>query len=168
MNQPSQSARLSQAEIDELKGRIEALRSAETEARRGREAAEKVLYAGLALAVTYEVHTVSEANSRGMVYHLKAKRVRMQREAAMAALVRTGRDPDSYRYPLVVLTRICRGQGLDTDNLQSALKATRDQVAAWLGLDDGPRSPVRWDYRQESTKAATRSVRIEITERGAP
>ena len=62
-------------------------------------------------------------------------------------------QPDAYRYPTVTLTRICRGQGLDTDNLQSALKATRDQVAAWLGLDDGPRSPVRWAYHQESTRA---------------
>ena len=130
------------------------LRSAETESRRQREAAERVLYASTALAITYEVHTVSEANSRGMDYHLKARRVRDQREGAAAALLSSGRNPDAYRYPTVTLTRICRGQGLDTDNLQSALKATRDQVAAWLGLDDGPRSPVRWAYHHQRAPRA--------------
>lgn len=167
MNQPSQSAVLSQAEVDELRARIEVLRSAETETRRQREAAERVLYASTLVTVEFEVHTISEANARDFHHH-KGNRVRHQREVTDAHLKATGRDPGAYRYPLVTLTRICRGNGLDDDNLRSALKAVRDEVARWLGLDDGPRSPVRWAYHQESTKSPLRSVRIEVIERGAP
>ena len=52
---------------------------------------------------------------------------------------------------------------LDDDNLSSAFKAVRDAVAAWLGVDDSPRSPVRWKYAQERVKhRAERLVRIDL------
>ena len=52
--------------------------------------------------------------------------------------------------PLIVtLTRIAPSNGLDDDNLAGALKAVRDQVAEWLGVDDRDRKTVRYEYEQE-------------------
>jgi hypothetical protein len=47
----------------------------------------------------------------------------------------------------VLLTRSAPSRGLDDDNLRTALKGVRDEVADWLGVDD--RSPqVRYRYAQ--------------------
>ena len=50
---------------------------------------------------------------------------------------------------MVTLTRIAPSNGLDDDNLAGALKAVRDEVAAWLGVDDKDRATVRYEYEQE-------------------
>jgi hypothetical protein len=65
----------------------------------------------------------------------------------------------------VVLTRITpSARGLDDDNLGSSFKAIRDEVAAWLGIDD--RDPrVRWRCEQEKGAPKVWAVRIEIRER---
>ena len=48
------------------------------------------------------------------------------------------------------LTRHAPSNGLDDDNLRGALKAVRDQVAQWLGIDD--RDPrCAWRYAQQRT-----------------
>lgn len=53
--------------------------------------------------------------------------------------------------PLVVtLTRIAPSNGLDPDdNLPSALKGVRDEIAEWLGVNDRDRKTVRYEYEQE-------------------
>lgn len=52
----------------------------------------------------------------------------------------------------VLLTRVSPGNGLDDDNLRGSLKGIRDELAAWLGVDD--RSPlVTWAYAQSRGKA---------------
>ena len=114
------------------------------------------------LCLTFALQTVSEANARDH-HHVKARRVATQRQTTAAQLAASGHDPDCYRRPHVTLTRI-GSRLLDDDNLRGALKAVRDAVAGWLGLDDGPRSPITWSYRQETTKAPLWSVRIEIEE----
>jgi hypothetical protein len=48
----------------------------------------------------------------------------------------------------VLLTRVGPTNGLDDDNLASALKAVRDEVAKWLGVDDRDRLKVRYRYAQ--------------------
>ena len=50
---------------------------------------------------------------------------------------------------------------LDSDNAAGACKAVRDEVAALLGVDDGPRGPVTWMVEQLRERAY--GVRIEIT-----
>lgn len=72
--------------------------------------------------------------------------------------------------PLVVhLTRISPG-ALDDDNIRTALKNIRDQVARELGIDD--RDPlVKWDYDspgQEKGPRGYSAVRIEIELRRMP
>lgn len=49
----------------------------------------------------------------------------------------------------VLLTRVAPSNGVDDDNLVGALKAVRDAVAAWLGVDDRHRDQVRYRYAQE-------------------
>jgi fatty acid-binding protein DegV len=59
----------------------------------------------------------------------------------------------------VTMTRVAPSEGLDDDNLRSALKAVRDQIAAWLGVDD--RDPlVRWAYDQK--RGAARDYAVEV------
>lgn len=52
----------------------------------------------------------------------------------------------------VMLTRCGPTPGLDGDNLQGALKYVRDEVAAWLGVDDAWEHLVKWRYAQRRTK----------------
>lgn len=60
---------------------------------------------------------------------------------------------------LVTLTRLGPSNGLDDDNLAGALKAIRDQIAEWLGVDDRKREVVRYQYEQQRAEAW--GVRIE-------
>lgn len=98
-----------------------------------------------------DIKTISEANQRDH-WAVKARRVKNQRLAVLQAFRQAGPIPTSDRY-LVTLTRVCPAVGRihDRDNLSSALKACRDQVAAELGLDDADLSempPISWEYRQ--------------------
>lgn len=104
------------------------------------------------------IQTVSEANSRGH-WAKRAKRAKLQRGAAIV-IARTTASPSEVRLPCIVrLTRIGPRQ-LDTDNLQSALKATRDGIADWLGIDDGCNDLVRWEYAQEV--GSPPGVRVDV------
>lgn len=58
-----------------------------------------------------------------------------------------------------VLTRL-GGREMDDDGLHAAGKYVRDCVALFLGVGDGPRGPVRWEYRSEPGGA--NGVRIEL------
>lgn len=48
---------------------------------------------------------------------------------------------------------------MDDDNVRGSLKAIRDEVAVWLGLDDG-NPAVRWEYAQQRAPWGVR-LRIE-------
>ena len=93
-------------------------------------------------------------------YRLTKWQRRVVRDAlALRAPPSLGRARGSW---VVRLTRAAPAE-LDDDNLSSAFKAVRDAVAAWLGVDDSPRSPVRWKYAQERVKhRAERLVRIDL------
>jgi hypothetical protein len=62
-------------------------------------------------------------------------------------------------FPCVVrLTRV-GPRKLDSDNVATAFKATRDGIADWLQVDDGDESLVTWEYGQERGAYA---VRVEV------
>ena len=63
----------------------------------------------------------------------------------------------------VTLTRICLG-GLDSDNLQGAFKYVRDEVARWLGRDDGDPS-YEWVYEHRPAKRGVHHVELRIEAR---
>jgi hypothetical protein len=98
------------------------------------------------VAVVVHVRTPNPVNG-GQGYHwrVRAERRSEQRKATAAALA--GCLP--VQMPAVVrLTRASPGE-LDDDNLRAALKSIRDQIAEFLGVDDGDQKAVRWVYGQK-------------------
>jgi hypothetical protein len=97
-------------------------------------------------------------NSR-MHWRALARIKKQQRDAVAMAL--------SVRKPLpplpatVTFTRIGKRM-LDSDNLQGAFKAARDQVADMMGVDDG--SPL-WEWRYEQRTGKEYGIEIEIEPR---
>lgn len=105
-------------------------------------------------SVHIPVEVVSEANRRD---HWRVRNKRRKYQQAMVAFALAA----ARKYAGVVtvqLTRIGKRK-LDDDNLVSAFKATRDQVAKWLGVDDGD-DAVKYEYDQE---APSKLIGIRIT-----
>lgn len=96
-------------------------------------------------------------------FRVKAKRVKAERHAVAWATNAKPRPPSTM--PLLVhLVRVSPGTvKLDDDNLSGAAKAVRDQIAQWLGRDDGHDS-VTWTYGQ---RKGPWGVEITISERAA-
>jgi hypothetical protein len=110
------------------------------------------------IRVQYPCKIVSEANLR-QHWAKVANRKKIHRTQAWAELSVIYVRPGPGRYT-VTLTRIAPRK-LDSDNNVSAMKATRDGVADWLGIDDGS-AYVEWKYAQEKGKPNEYAVRIEI------
>jgi hypothetical protein len=92
------------------------------------------------------------ANAR-LHHFVRARYVQRTRTAVLAAL--NGRTPPQLPC-VIVITRRDPGR-VDDDNATNAAKGVRDQVAKWLGVDDGdPR--VVWHVR---TDRGPRAVTIE-------
>ena len=100
---------------------------------------------------------VSEANQRAGAHWAKSHRT----SAARSAVARALRGRTLPRLPLrVCITRLAPGT-LDDDNAASACKASRDSIAAVLGVDDAdPR--VTWRVAQERTKRGVYGVRVTL------
>jgi len=108
------------------------------------------------LVVLKGMRLISAANAHELP-PVRAARVRAEREVVTRALLRVAPVADPHH---VHITRIARGE-LDTDNLAGACKAVRDEIARWLGVDDGPRGPVTWEVAQ--TRGDGYAVRVEIS-----
>ena len=113
-------------------------------------------------AFTVRIRTVSEQNGSHGHWRTQHDRVKAQKRA-MELSLNANMPPRKYvTLPCVVrLTRISAGT-LDDDNLRSALKACRDGVAAWLGVDDGKVELVRYQYEQETCKRKEYGVRVTV------
>jgi hypothetical protein len=117
----------------------------------------------MTILVTVPLHTVNESNSHTH-WRMRAKRASTARHVVTLALNATAK-PSDVRFPCVVwLTRMSMGT-LDDDGAASACKATRDAVAAWLGVDDGEVDKVAFGYSQAKCGRGQHSVRIEIISR---
>jgi hypothetical protein len=100
-------------------------------------AARKLLPAGARLQVEFlaPIRVVSEANER--CHHMvRFKRKRAQQQEIHVEWKRATRGGKVSLPCVVYLTRIGL-QRLDDDNLASAFKFVRDQIARELGVDDG-------------------------------
>lgn len=102
------------------------------------------------------IRIVSEANAREH-WAAKHRRSSGQRATLKQAIGYFARELKSCRYR-VELTRI-GPRTLDGDNLQRSLKAIRDEVAAWAGIDDGD-ARMEWHYEQERSPAYGVRVRV--------
>ncbi len=114
-----------------------------------------------AFEFTAAMKTVSEANSRDH-WRKRAERAKSQRFGIhWQWYVTSGAGKLArVRLPAVVtLTRLAPRE-LDDDNLRSALKAVRDQVAEHMGLASDRVPEVTWLYGQEKGKPPGVRVRI--------
>lgn len=114
------------------------------------------------IVVTLPIKAESVAN---LAEHWRKKHARAQlhRTTAWAELRRVS-QPKVILGPIeVTLTRIAP-RSLDSDNLASSLKATRDGIADWLGIDDKDTPRLKWSYGQEKGAPKTYAVRVEIRE----
>lgn len=107
-------------------------------------------------SVTFEVNTVSEANT-GEHHMVRHHRTSLQKQATLANLAAqlgATKGPlllAEHGRLLVGLVRL-GAQALDDDNLAGSLKHVRDAVAHWLRCDDNPGAPVHWHTAQEPHK----------------
>lgn len=99
-------------------------------------------------------------NDRGH-WRVKHKQAKVEKETTGWMLAQfNSRKPT---LPCVVtLTRFSPShKPLDDDNLEGSFKYVRDTVAAWLGVDDGDKAKVRFEYAQQRAPWA---VGIAFTE----
>jgi hypothetical protein len=104
-------------------------------------------------------------------YRVRADRVKEEREATAKALkaqplageVRWEfmAERTAFDGARVTLMRPIARIPLDTDNLSGAFKGVRDEVAAFLGVDDRS-DRIHWIYTQEKGKNLKPTVTIEV------
>lgn len=113
---------------------------------------------GCDLALKLPIRTVSELNQ---AEHWRSRhRRRKDQKRSVGLFLNTCKRP---RLPCDVwLTRIAPRQLDPGDNLNSSFKAIRDQIATWLGVDDGDTSKVCWRYQQRRGEPREYAVLIEI------
>ena len=95
--------------------------------------------------------TISGANAREHHFS-RARRVREERSIVRGGWLRLGKPALPSPPVLVTITRISPRK-LDSDNLASALKGARDEVAALLGIDDAPDRGAVWRVDQRKPPA---------------
>lgn len=106
----------------------------------------------------------SLANMTHKHWRLLSSITKAHKEATHYCILRHLRDTGTALPPpplLVTITRIGKRK-LDDDNLQTAAKYVRDQIAAEVGLDDGS-DQYTWRYEQRIGKEY--GVDVEITPR---
>jgi hypothetical protein len=117
------------------------------------------------ITTTVELETRSETNQHT---HWRERNARAREANAVVfdALAMLAERPDAQRGLVVRMTRIVGSERelLDDDNVAAALKAVRDAVARWLGIDD--RSPcVTWIASEMQAPGPMRA-RLELFYRG--
>ena len=110
------------------------------------------------IEITIPMRLPSAANLREH-WAAKAKRVKQQRQTVAAYI---GGRPKPPLPVVVTLTRVS-ARALDGDNLQSAFKGIRDEVAKWLGHADNVPG-IRWEYAQRRGGVGEFGVVIRVSE----
>lgn len=103
------------------------------------------------------IKTVPGLNAREL-WQARSGRVKRERKATAKALHSRPKPPIPCS---VLLIRVAPSGGVDDDNLSGSLKGVRDEVAAWLGIDDRHQTRVRYRYAQIT---GPWGVRIEFGE----
>jgi hypothetical protein len=117
-------------------------------------------------SVTFPIRTVSENAYRRMHWAARSKRTRAQRNTVFSVLSAALVEVECSDWDGgadVTLTRIAP-RPLDSDNLQGALKSTRDATAQWMRVDDGSEW-IHWHYAQvRATVPGYYGLRITISD----
>lgn len=112
------------------------------------------------LILELPIKTVSEIN-RHEHWRARHNRVKSQRREVSAEWKNAVKGRRVALPCKVFLTRI-GAKELDSDNLTSALKAIRDEVASLLNVDDSPSSLAHFEYRQKAIGKREYKVQIEV------
>lgn len=119
------------------------------------------------LSLQFPLHTKSENVNRrfGNPFARAASTARERRDVRLFLDSQLPKPrlhlPGGPNFFRVTLVRISAGV-LDSDAVGGALKAVRDEVAAWLGIHDGPNDPASWIPVQQRCHRGFHAVRIEI------
>ena len=116
--------------------------------------------ASVPVALVVPIRTISALNARE---HPMQRARRVKRERWNTAAVLHG-HPKPELPCVVTMTRVGPSNGLDSDNLVSSCKGVRDQIAAWLGIDD--KSPLVW-WMCEQRRGKEWAVEVSIVPREA-
>lgn len=90
--------------------------------------------------------------------HWRARNERKKAERESVAWALVGKTKPATPCVLTI-TRLAPGNGLDDDNLAGACKNVRDELAAWMGVDDRHRDIVRYEYANER---GPWGIRVEV------
>lgn len=108
----------------------------------------------LAFVLPLRLTTLGNAKEH---WRTKAARARSQRDVT-ALVLRSLGPPPTVDGLTVTMTRVAPN-GLDDDNAVGCFKHCRDQIAQWLGIDDGdPR--VTWKVEQAREAPRTYGARV--------
>ncbi len=123
------------------------------------------LAAGWAIELVLPCTVVSEMNRRDF-WAVRKRRFDSQ-AMTLGAVLREAGLVSSYRPKWVTslpvaVTWTHVGRTMDTDNLASAFKGLRDELAEFLGCDDGDEANVTWEYRQENAVGGVGGVRVRV------
>lgn len=108
--------------------------------------------------VTLPLRLVNSANTREH-WGKRAKRTKGER-VAVWVMLRHESICESTHYG-VTITRIAP-RAFDSDGMAISAKGVRDEVAAWLGMDDAPDSGIAWEYAQRKGEPKQYAVEIEV------
>ena len=98
--------------------------------------------------------------------HWSKRAARAKKERAVVATVlRCHRRPtlESTCPPTMCTLARIAPRMLDDDNLAGAFKGIRDEVAAFFGVDDGPKGPIAWRYEQRKGEPKQYAVEIRLS-----
>lgn len=92
------------------------------------------------------------------------RRVKKERAAVALVLSNQRELPTVLKEAVTVTLTRCSVRRLDDDNLVASMKAVRDEVAAWLGVDDGDER-VMWRVEQRKTSRAQQGTIVRVEAR---
>jgi hypothetical protein len=111
-------------------------------------------------------HVRSKTTGHFVGPHMQTAYVREMRETIRMLLTQLERprptleDGTPNRYH-VRLTRIAPGRVDSHDNLAASFKGVVDEIASWIGVDDG-HARVRWSYEQMGCPLKMAALKIEV------
>lgn len=97
--------------------------------------------------------------------HWTRRAARAKRERAVVAVALRSQwlpDVETASPPTTCTLARIAPRMLDDDNLAGAFKSIRDEVAAFFGVDDGPRGPIAWRYEQRKGQPKQYAVEIRL------
>jgi len=110
-------------------------------------------------SVLLPIKTVSELNTRDHYMKVHKRRSQQRRDAHW---LMKGNDKPSLPVS-IKLTRISPRRLDHGDNLNASMKAIRDGIADWLGVDDG-NERIFWDYFQTRPSKGETGVLVRVRE----